>query len=247
VTADSKILVVDDHVDLAENIAEILELSGYRTAIAGSAESALERVAAGDIAALITDFRLPGRDGAELIAELRRRGSTIPAVVMSAYTDDDTIASSRRAGATEVLAKPVDIPHLVTLMETLGGAGDLILVVDDNRPLAENLAEALTGRGYRAAVCTSAAEALAHGNEVGVAIVDYRLPDATGLDVAEQLRSRNPGLRFLLVSGHCHELRQELGDRLPGTEAMEKPVDVAALLSWVAQVVRHEQRHRPGR
>jgi DNA-binding NtrC family response regulator len=246
VSAARRILVVDDHVDLAENIAEILQMAGFETAIADSAEAALERIGAGDIVGLITDFRLPGRSGAQLIAEMRRRGSEIPALVMSAYTDDDTIRSAQQAGAVEVLSKPVNIPHLISLMQTLG-QGELVLVVDDNRPLAENIAEALNGRGWRALVCTTAAEALAHRSGVRVAIVDYRLPDATGVEVADQLASRDPRLRFLFVSGHADELRRKLEGRLPAAEAMDKPVDVAALLSWVAQVLRDGQAHRPGR
>jgi DNA-binding NtrC family response regulator len=243
---ERRVLVVDDHLDLAENIAEILEGAGFRTAIAASAEAALGRIAAGDITALITDFRLPGLSGAQLIAELRRRGSNIPAVVMSAYTDDATIASARRAGALEVLSKPVEIPRLIALVEPLLREQDLILVVDDNRPLAENLAEALRSRQYRAVVCTTAAEALAQGMGVRLAIVDYRLPDSTGVEVAEQLQTRDPGVRFLFVSGHAEELRAGLAGRLPGSSTMEKPLDVARLISWVADALRHPPGSRPG-
>ena len=79
VSLAGKILIVDDHIDLAENLAEILENAGYETVVADSAEAALDRLERKDIGALITDYRLPGRNGAELIAELRRRGDRIPA------------------------------------------------------------------------------------------------------------------------------------------------------------------------
>lgn len=115
-TAAGKILVVDDHVDLAENVAEILEGMGYVTVVVTSAEAALARLLHDDVAALITDYRLPGRSGAQLIRELRQRGRAIPAVVMSAYTDDDTIAEARSAGALAVLAKPLELDRLVQLV-----------------------------------------------------------------------------------------------------------------------------------
>ena len=115
----AKILVVDDHVDLAENLAEILTLFGHEAVVAASAEAGLVRIAAGDIQVIITDFRLPGRSGADLIAELRQRQVQIPAVLISAYTDDDTIAAALEAGAREVLPKPVDIGHLMPLVERL--------------------------------------------------------------------------------------------------------------------------------
>jgi DNA-binding NtrC family response regulator len=244
-----KILVVDDHVDLAENLAEILSGVGYQTVIADSAESALERVAAGDISALITDFRLPQKSGADLIADLRRRGVDIPAIVMSAYTDDDTIRASERAGAIEVLPKPVDLPRLMSLVDSLGGNDSLVLVVDDNKALADNLAEVLQSRGYKTLVTSTAAEAFAQHARPRAAIVDYRLPDISGVEVAERLTSRDPRIRVLFMSGFASELRTELRGPLARAATLEKPVNVAQLLDWVADAVGlgHGQATRPPR
>jgi CheY-like chemotaxis protein len=117
-----RFLVVDDHIDLAENLAEILGAAGVEAVTAASAEAGLQVIEAGGIAALITDYRLPGRNGAQFISELRRRGNTIPAIVMSAYTDDDTIGAARAAGAVRVLAKPIDLEQLMFVVQTLGAA-----------------------------------------------------------------------------------------------------------------------------
>ena len=118
-----KMLVVDDHVALAENIAEILNGTGLYAAItADSAEAALHIIANGGIGGLITDYRLPGQSGAQLIAALRRSGSQMPAVVMSAYTDDETIRISRDSGAMAVLAKPLDLDTLLSTAESMGDA-----------------------------------------------------------------------------------------------------------------------------
>jgi DNA-binding NtrC family response regulator len=246
-----KILVVDDHAELAENLAEILHGSGHEAVVAHSAEAALERVMAGDITAIITDFRLPGRSGADLIAELRERKIDVPALVMSAYTDDATIASAEEAGALEVMAKPINIGRLMSMVQALGASKSLILVVDDNRSLAENLAEALGSRGYDVRVRTTAAEALAERGRIGVAILDYRLPDASGVQVAERLRARDPRVRILFVSGHGAELKAQLGaqpgSRLAESETMDKPIDVGQLISWVSRAMDHGQADRPRR
>ena len=115
--AITNILVVEDHVPLAENIAEILEGAGYCAVTAASAEQALATVEQSDVDALVTDYRLPGLNGAELIDELRRRGRPIPAVVMSAYSDDDTIQAAKSAGAIDVLCKPIAFSRLLSLMD----------------------------------------------------------------------------------------------------------------------------------
>jgi two-component system nitrogen regulation response regulator GlnG len=121
-TVTGKILVVDDHVALAENIAEILSEVGLEVVTASSAEDGLRVIERGGIGGLITDYRLPGRTGAQLIAELHRTGRPIPAIVMSAFTDDDTLRISRDAGALAVLAKPLDLGRLMSTVAAMGPA-----------------------------------------------------------------------------------------------------------------------------
>jgi DNA-binding NtrC family response regulator len=236
-TVSGKILVVDDHIALAENLAEVLESAGYQAAVADSAEAALVRLEAGDIGALITDFKLPGRNGAELITEMRRRGSHIPAVVMSAFTDDGTLEQARSAGALEVLAKPLDFPQFFAVVEVMGNEESVILVVDDNRQLAENLAEILEQQGHLTRIVGSVSEALASVPRPRAAIVDFVLPDGTGLEVAERLRARDPRVQLLFVSGHAERLRQQLQGPLAAITSLEKPLNLDRLLEWVVKAV----------
>ena len=105
------VLVVDDNHELAENIAEILGMRGFAALVATSAEEALPRALADGPDLLVTDFRLPGMTGAELVQRLREKRQSLRAVVMSAYTDDATVAAARSAGA-DFLPKPVDLGAL---------------------------------------------------------------------------------------------------------------------------------------
>lgn len=235
-TRPGKILIIDDHLELALNVSEILELEGYDSVVAGSAEEALEIFEREDFAAIITDFRLPGATGAQLIAEVRRRGSGIPAVVVSAYTDPETIDAAERAGAFEVLPKPIDIARLTGVLKAFEQSAVGVLIVEDNQPLAENLAEALAARGFKSTLAPTVSEALAHGGRPAAAIVDYRLPDGTGISVADELAARNPRLRILFVTGYHEELTAQLSQR-PGAEFLRKPIDLPQLLRWVEQAL----------
>jgi DNA-binding response OmpR family regulator len=107
------ILVVDDNHDLADNIAEVLALAGLPAAVASSAEEALPKAAAVELSVLITDYRLPGMNGADLVRTVRGRRRDIDAIVMSAFTDERTIADAKAAGA-EFIAKPVDVRELLS-------------------------------------------------------------------------------------------------------------------------------------
>lgn len=113
-----RVLIIDDNVDLAENIAEILRMDGHATQVAASAEEAFPKVLAADPDVVVTDYRLPGVSGADLLKRLRTTWSRFFGVVISAYTDDRTIREARDVGAT-FLAKPVDFLLLSRLVREL--------------------------------------------------------------------------------------------------------------------------------
>ncbi len=106
-----RVLIVDDNADLAENIAEILQIDGYMTEVAGSGEEALEKVLWAGPDVVVTDYRLPGISGAVFIEQVRRKVALFVAVVISAYTDDQTIREAQEAGAT-FMPKPLDFKVL---------------------------------------------------------------------------------------------------------------------------------------
>jgi DNA-binding NtrC family response regulator len=110
-----RVLIVDDNVDLAENIAEILQMDGHLTEVAASAEEALgASKAAPDV--VVTDYRLPGINGVEFLKRFRQTNARVVAVVISAYTDERTVADAKKAGAAFV-AKPVDFGLLARLVD----------------------------------------------------------------------------------------------------------------------------------
>jgi len=243
-----KILVVDDHVELAENLAEILVGAGYEAVIADSAEAALVRLGAGDVGAVITDFRLPGQSGADLITAMRRSGSDVPAVVMSAYTDPRTVQVSEEAGAIGVLPKPLDLAAFMKLVASLGAAQTEVLLIDDNRELADDLAEALRARGIQVVVGTNVNEALAHRERPRAAIVDLRLPDGSGLDVVRRLAARAPRVRVLFISAYCDdELKQRISREMPHVSYLDKPLDVQSLIGWVSKALGDAKTDRTHR
>lgn len=113
------LLIVDDHIDLAENLAEILELSGHSCQIVASAEQALAALHGRAFAGVITDLRLPGLSGLELLNHLRREGNAIPLILVSAFASDAVVEQAQAAGALGVLNKPVNLERLQRLVAEL--------------------------------------------------------------------------------------------------------------------------------
>jgi two-component system C4-dicarboxylate transport response regulator DctD len=91
----------------------VLEKAGYSVTMVADAERAIELVSDIDFDLIITDLRMPGKTGIELLSEVKNRKPEIEFMIVSAYGDEDTQALARRMGASEVLMKPFPRQKLI--------------------------------------------------------------------------------------------------------------------------------------
>jgi two-component system response regulator HydG len=101
-----RILVVDDNLEMARTIADGLVDRDYQAVAVGGGQKAVELLAAEPFDAVVTDLRMPGIDGLELLAASRRLDPERPVIVMTAYSAIDTAVESIRQGAYHYLTKP---------------------------------------------------------------------------------------------------------------------------------------------
>jgi DNA-binding NtrC family response regulator len=111
----ANVLIVDDNVAFAQNLAEILEIRGFATVLHERAEDALPLPS--DVRFVITDYRLPGMNGVELVRRIRRDHPDINAVLISAFADESVVDDARALGAV-FLPKPVDFAALDRIVAT---------------------------------------------------------------------------------------------------------------------------------
>lgn len=103
-----RILVVDDDTDGLEVLETRLTHAGYEVETADSAEKALSRVKAFDPGLIVTDVRMSGMDGLELLQKVRATMEGVEVVVMTAHDDMQTAVTAMKWGAFDFLVKPVD-------------------------------------------------------------------------------------------------------------------------------------------
>jgi DNA-binding NtrC family response regulator len=82
-----RILIVDDETNVRLNYRITLEMEGYEVTEAASASQALDELIEHDFSVAILDMRLPGMDGLALLAKMREVGITVPAMIVTAYSD----------------------------------------------------------------------------------------------------------------------------------------------------------------
>lgn len=101
-----QVLLVEDDPDLREAISVTLTLGKVPFQAFECAEDALPFLAHDTAELLVTDFRLPGMNGLQLLAEARRRNPQLPVVVMTAYADTQLAVQALKGGARDFLIKP---------------------------------------------------------------------------------------------------------------------------------------------
>lgn len=122
-TADTiNILVVDDDEQMTETLSDILEAKGYRVAVAGSGEQALDRVAECRFDVILLDIKLPGMNGVETLKAIRRQCPESMVVMMTAYTLPDLIKKAEEEGALATLTKPLDMNKVLAFLRELQGS-----------------------------------------------------------------------------------------------------------------------------
>jgi DNA-binding NtrC family response regulator len=111
------ILVVDDDPRIRSSLARVLGKGSVAVEVADSAESALARIAEAPPDLMISDLRMPGMSGLELLQILRDRESEVDVILMTAHDDLSTAASAMKEGAADFLVKPLDIHHIRKVVE----------------------------------------------------------------------------------------------------------------------------------
>lgn len=102
----SRALVIDDELHLRESLAEIMNEDFGLVETATDGPSAILKIAQFDPDIILTDFKMPGFDGVELIRRIRAAGSNIPVILVTAHADKELALSAIRLGVSDVLEKP---------------------------------------------------------------------------------------------------------------------------------------------
>ena len=124
------LLVVEDDRALSGMLAELFIGEGYRVDTAHDGQQGMHRGLTGDYDALIVDRGLPVMDGAELVALLRSRGVTTPALILTARGAVEDRVEGLDAGAQDYLVKPFEIPELLARVRALVRRADNTAVVN---------------------------------------------------------------------------------------------------------------------
>ncbi|WP_449434259.1 sigma-54-dependent transcriptional regulator [Pseudomonas putida] len=118
-----KVLLVEDDRALRQALGDTLEIGGFAYRAVASAEAALEAVAGETFSLVVSDVNMPGMDGHQLLAQLRRRQPQLPVLLMTAHAAVERAVEAMRQGAVDYLVKPFEPKALLNLVRQHGAGG----------------------------------------------------------------------------------------------------------------------------
>ncbi|HPS94353.1 MAG TPA: response regulator, partial [Deltaproteobacteria bacterium] len=114
------ILIVDDEENIRLSLKGGLEDEGYNTLLAGCGEDAVRIIEKQDVDLILLDIWMPGKDGLQLLEELKNSGFTIPVIIMTGHGSIETAIRATRLGAPDFIEKPLDLnKNIITINNTL--------------------------------------------------------------------------------------------------------------------------------
>ena len=126
------LLVVDDEPQILQAVSGILQDEGFEVLTAPDGETALKTVAEGAPQLVLLDIALPGKDGLEILQELKARHPALPVVMISAYGSVENAVKATRLGAYDFIEKP---PNAENILLTVRNALEMARLSEENRRL----------------------------------------------------------------------------------------------------------------
>jgi len=117
VSTKGRLVVIDDEVNAAAALETLLRDDGYEVARANDARSGLQLVEKTDPDIVLTDLRMPGMDGLELLAKIRETRPDTMVLLMTAFGTVKTAVKAMKLGAEDYLSKPIDVEELEVVLE----------------------------------------------------------------------------------------------------------------------------------
>ena len=136
------ILTIDDEENIRNGLADNFELEGYEVKQAESGEKGLELISQGGIDLVITDLRMDGISGSEVVKRVTSEHPGIPIIVLTGHGSIDDATAALKAGAFDFLTKPLDLDHLNKIVKNaLQGK----ILAEENRQLQAKLLKSQNG------------------------------------------------------------------------------------------------------
>ncbi|MBE9583052.1 response regulator [Mucilaginibacter sp. JRF] len=214
------VVIVEDDKNFADILKDYSRDHGYKSIMVNEGTNAFNIIKENQPDAVILDIMLPGKDGWQILRELKHDEETmhIPVHLMSA--GEAAANRVRREGAISFLKKPIDTNALdklfTDIMQQSGSKFKQILLVEDHQAQSQALKDMMEAQGIEVdqAFDGESAFRMLHENEYQCVILDLNLPDISGLDLLDKIKAVDKFLELPVIINTAMELDKTSVTRL---------------------------------
>lgn len=205
-----RVLVVDDEASVRGVVSEVLTDDGYDVTEAVDGAEALELFQKQPFPIVISDIRMPGLNGIELLQAIKEIRANTQVIIMTSHSSVDSTIDSIRSGAHSYLIKPFEDLDAISegvkkAVEKLELLSLRILVVDDEESVRNIVSEVLTDEGHKITQAASGEEAikLFRKYPYSLVITDIRMPGMSGMELLESIKELSENTEVVIMTSHA--------------------------------------------
>jgi len=238
----TRVLIVDDDVDHAESLADVIELRGHTAEMAASGEEAIDCFRKTNFDFVLLDVKLPGINGVDTFLELKKIRPTAQVMMMTGFSVEHLVAQAINGGALGVLHKPFAATKVLELLSTVKRRGR-VLIADGDGDCIGTIVPILEAAGYAVEVAATGADALEKmiREQVDCLLLNPRVPILSGADLYARLVEAGRTVPTVLMTGGREDAEQEERLRSLTCGMLFKPFDPNALLAAIGAAVSLSQ------
>jgi two-component system, NtrC family, response regulator HydG len=234
----TRVLIVDDDIDHAESLADVIELRGHTAQLAYSGEEAIDYFRASNYDFVLLDVKLPGINGVDTFLELKKIRPTAQVMMMTGFSVEQLVAQAIDGGALGVMHKPFAATQVLELLSKVKQRGR-VLIADGDRQFVDTIMPILAAAGYGIEVASTGAEALEKmiREQFDCLLLHLRLPVLSGAELYARLVEAGRTVPTVLMTGGREEAEEDARLRSQTCGMLFKPFDPNALLTAIGAAV----------
>lgn len=243
-----KVLVIEDDDTAREQLAKVIRKEGYQVLVAEDGRVGVELFKKELPEIVITDLKMPGIDGLEVMHTVRRLSTNAQIILVTAFGEADTAISALREGALDYLKKPLDLDQLTL---ALGRAREKLieyknravfpslLLAEDEEKTRERLVRVLGKEGWKVFSVGDGEEAMNvfEENKIDIVLLDIKMPKKDGLQALHEMRGITDDFEAIILTGYGDESSAIQALRDGAINFLKKPIDLDQMILAVEKAI----------
>ncbi len=252
---ECRVLVIEDDETARKQLAKVIRKEGYQVLVAEDGRAGVELFKKELPEIVVTDLKMPGVDGMEVMHTVRRLSPDVQIILVTAFGKTDTVIMAIREGALDYIKKPIDLDQLTVALGRArekvmeykkADAFPALLLADDEQYIRERLSKVMEEEGWKVFQVADGEEAIKVFEEtkIDIAILDIKMPKKDGLQALHEMRSISDDFEAIILTGYGDESNAIQALRDGAINFLKKPIDLDQMELAVQKAMEKLQSDR---